>query len=145
MNDTEERRDRIAAYLDGTLPTRERSALERALVTDEEVAQLFGEELLLRDLLRHAPPEVPPAEVLARWEAALMGALDAEDDETPGWVTQALGGLGWTVRGPALSMSTAGAGPSLQGLSTLRYGLPSREPRPPMWRRLLSRALDRRG
>lgn len=130
-------REQVARYLDGAATARERAALEAALL-DEAVARVFAEELLLRDLLRHAPPEVPPEEVLARWEAAVLGQLDADADAL-GWLAQAVEALGWSVRGPALSLSTAGAESARAGLSTVRYSVPrgDRPARPPWWRRVL--------
>ncbi len=139
-----ELRDQIARYIDGRASSRERAALERAMV-DHDVARLFAEELLLRDLLRHAPPEVPPEQVVARWEAAVLGELDLASEDTPGWFSQALEGLGWTVRGPAMSLAASGATARL-AMSTLRSGLPSRgdtlatapKAKKAWWRRALS-------
>lgn len=119
-----EQRDAVVRYLDQTASAAERAALERALVTDEALSAALGEELLLRHLLRHAPPEVPPTEVVARWEAAVLGELAPA--EGPGWFTQAVEAFGWSVRGPALAVT---AGPDLV----------RRAPRRPWWRRLLAR------
>ncbi|MCA9542393.1 MAG: hypothetical protein KC620_26030 [Myxococcales bacterium] len=132
-------RDQIVRYLDGAASASERAALERSLL-DDAVARLFAEELLLRDLLRHAPPEVPPAEVMARWEAAVLGELGAEDQPEARWFSQVMETIGWSLRGPALSINTAGTGQARRGLATLLYGVPvRREPPPkPWWRRALA-------
>ncbi len=127
-------RTQVGRYLDGAASAAERDALERALV-DAEVARLFAEELLLRDLLRHAPPEVPPEEVVARWEAAVLGELDAAAEDAPGWITRALAGFDWSLRGPAMTFSAAGA----LGASALRFGPQRRRsleaPKKSWWRR----------
>jgi len=129
---------RIARYIDGVATAKERAALERALI-DDEVARLFAEEMLLRDLLRRAPPDVTPAEVIARSEAAVLGELMVDDEEVPGWFTQALDAVGWSIRGSAMPFRAAGLEPARMGWSTLRHGMPvSREaPRKPWWRRAL--------
>lgn len=126
----------IGRYLDATATAAERAAVEAALL-GEDAARIFAEEILLRDLLRHAPPEVPPDEVVARWEAAILGELDAAD--APSWFGQTLELIGWSLRGPALSLS---GGPELARVSrdALRYSLPSRKPPPQKawWRRALA-------
>lgn len=136
-------RQAIGRYLDHTASPAEVARVEQALVSDE-AAQIFAEELLLRDLLRHAPPEVPPAEVVARWEAAIIGELDVED--APSWFGQTLDLLGWSMRGPALSAST-GADLARVGFDSLRYSMPSTKPpkKKPLWRRALGFRLRRKG
>lgn len=136
---TDELRDIIARYLDGACSADERATIERALL-DDGVARAFAEEVLFRDLVRRAPPDVPPDEVLARWEAAVVGALDAEAaEDAPPWFTQALDAIGWSVLGPAMSVTTRGADLARMGLSSVRYGLPRGRvaPRRPWWRRVL--------
>jgi anti-sigma factor RsiW len=128
-------RARIGRYLDGQATAAERSAVEQALLEDA-TARIFAEEVLLRDLLRHAPPEVPPAEVVARWEAAVLGDLESADEDAPGWFTQTLDALGWSFRGAALSLD-AGAEVTRLSMTGVRSALPKREPPPPLWRRLL--------
>lgn len=130
-------RAQIGRYLDGLATTADRTAVERALLEDA-TARVFAEEVLLRDLLRHAPPEVPPAEVVARWEAAVLGELESADDDAPGWFTQTLSALGWSFRGAALSLD-AGAEVTRLSMTGVRTALPKREPPPPLWRRLLRR------
>lgn len=134
--------DQIARYLDGVASPQERAAVERALV-DDDAARVFAEELLLRDLLRHAPPEVPPEEVVARWEAAVLGELDLSDEETPGWLRNVLGALAWSVRGPAMSVNASSTDMARLGMSTLRQSLPGAGARAPkrkkaLWRRVLA-------
>lgn len=133
-------REAIARYLDGEASAAEREAVERALL-DEDAGRLLAEALCLRHLLTHAPPLAPPPDVLARWEAAVLDALDEAEAPAPGrWLDAALDALGWTVRGPALSLSAAGTAQAREGLSTLRYGLPALRDKPPprpWWRRVL--------
>ncbi len=137
-------RAQIDRYVDGTASAAERRAVERALVDDAEAMRLLGEALLLRALLQHAPPEVPPEEVVARWEAAVLGELQGAAEGDSGWFGQALDSLGWSVRGPALSVSTAGAAPVWRGVQTLRYGLGSAPPpKRSIWRRALDWGLRR--
>lgn len=128
-------REAIGRYLDHAATPAEIARVEAALL-DDAAARIFAEELLLRDLLRHAPPEVPPAEVIARWEAAILGELD--EGEAPSWFGQTLELIGWSIRGPALSMS---GGSELARVSrdALRYSMPSRTPPKPKawWRRAL--------
>lgn len=138
----------MARYLDGVASASERAAVERALI-DDAAAVMFAEELALRDLLRNAPPLEPPDALLARWQAAVGQAVaeaHATEAASGGWLGRALDALGWSVRGPAMTVTTAGAGPARTGLSTLRYGvpLPVSEPKPPLWRRLIGRSLSRR-
>lgn len=128
-------RAQIGRYLDGAATAADRRAVEQALL-DDATARIFAEEALLRDLLRHAPPEVPPAEVLARWEAAVIGELESIEDDAPGWFTQTLTALGWSFRGAALSLD-AGVEVTRLSMTGVREALPRREPPPPLWRRLL--------
>lgn len=142
-------RAQIVRYLDGVASADERAAVERALL-GPEAATIIAEELALRDLLRRAPPVDPPPSLVARWEAAVLGAVERSADPADagdrGWLDRALDAVGWSVRGPALSVTAAGTAPARSGLSTLRYGVPVRraEPKPPLWRRLLARGLERR-
>ena len=118
----------VARYLDGAASAAERAGVERALVDDAAVAHALAEELLVRHLLRHLPPEALAPELLGRFEAAVLAELSPE--EAPGWLSQAVSALSWTVRGPALSVAN---GPDL-----VRLGLASLRPAPraPWWRRV---------
>lgn len=143
-DDHDDLRAAIGRYLDGGARPGERAAVERALL-DEAGAQLLAEELLLRHLLAHAPPEVPPEAVVARWEAAVLGQVAAENAENTvadGWFDTALDVFGWSVRGPALAMNTAGARAARDGLTAALNGVP-KTPADPLWRRALSRGLGR--
>lgn len=142
-------RAQIVRYLDGVASADERATVERALL-GPEAATIIAEELALRDLLRQAPPLDPPPALVARWEAAVLDVVEQSaapaDAEGRGWLDRALDAVGWSVRGPALSVTAVGTAPARSGLSTLRYGVPVRraEPKPPLWRRLLALGLERR-
>ncbi len=147
LADREAVRAAVGRYLDGGARPGERRAVERALL-DDAVAEVFAEELLLRHLLRHAPPDVPPEAVVARWEAAVLGQVaedaDAARADGPGWFDSALDAVGWSLRGPSLAVSTAGARAARTGLSTVLYGAPTTPaPKTPLWRRALNRGIAR--
>lgn len=146
LTDPDALRAVIGRYLDGGARPGERRAVERALL-DDAVAQVFAEELLLRHLLRHAPPDVPPADVVARWEAAVLGQVEqatAAGTDGPGWFETALDAVGWSLRGPSLAVNTAGARAARTGLSTVLYGAPATPAPPkPLWRRALNRGIAR--
>lgn len=109
-------RDLVARYLAGGCSPDEREALERALVRDD-VARVFGEELLLRDALRHAPADDPAPELVARWESAVLDAVAEDTRPRTRWWSAASEALGWAAPARAVP-GNAG----LTGFSALRFG-----------------------
>jgi anti-sigma factor RsiW len=141
--------ERIDAYLEGALPPDEAGRFEQELL-DPEVAGLFAEALMLREMLASAPPDQPPEELIELIEATLEVERVEEAEPAPrfGRTRAALSGMSWVYRGPAMAVVPGGR-EALSGMSTIRYALgplnrPSKPktekpPKRPLWRRILWR------
>jgi len=120
--------DRCEAYLEGALSPDEANRFERDLALPE-VAEVFREALLFRELIRASTADEPP-EGLDERIAARLG-LDPEVVKeklrTARFIRTraALRDMAWTVRGPAMVMAPMQAA----GLG-LRTDVP-------LWRRAL--------
>lgn len=123
--------DRIEAYLDGDLSPEQTLEMERALARPE-VAGALSRALMVRELLRSAPPDFPPADLLAGLHTLVQDELAdgsggqeavAERLRFPR-LRAALTGASWSLRGPALAVASSPAARStLAGLSTVRNAL----------------------
>jgi hypothetical protein len=149
--------DRIESYLDGLLDEAETHRFEQDLLK-EDVAALFREVLLMRELLGELPPAEPPEGLVNRIEAALavaparQRAFDTHIQEEPTGFWSALkSGFRW----PGYSMSGVAGGTdalkgALSGMRTVGYALgPLRAPLhkgvaairqtgPPLWKSALT-------
>lgn len=115
--------ERIAAYLDGQLDEQARAELEEAFV-DEHVAELLGEELMLRELLASMPPAEVPLALLTKLDhtlgvgatlaTRLRGGLERLSPK-PAW---ALEGLRFGAR--AVAAAPAGVAVATAGVSAVR-------------------------
>jgi hypothetical protein len=128
--------DRIESYLDGLLDETQTHRFEQDLLK-EDVAALFREVLLMRELLGELPPDEPPEGLVDRIEAALavaparQKAVEIQSrEETTGFWTALKAGLSW----PGYSVSAVAAGSeglqsALSGMRTIGYALgPLRTP-----------------
>lgn len=128
--------DRIENYLDGLLDEAGTHRFEQDLLK-EDVAALFREVLLMRELLGELPPAEPPEGLVNRIEVALAVAPDRQKafqkqsrEETTGFWSALKTGFRW----PSYSMSGMAGGTealksSLSGISTIGYALgPLRAP-----------------
>jgi hypothetical protein len=128
--------DRIESYLDGLLDEAETHRFERDLLK-ENVAALFREALLMRELLGELPPAEPPKGLANRIETALavapvrQKAFEKPSREEPTGFWSALkAGFRW----PGYSMSGVAGGTealksSVSGIRTVGYALgPLRAP-----------------
>jgi anti-sigma factor RsiW len=141
--------ERIDAYLEGALSPEEAYRFEQELL-DPEVAGLFSEALMLREMLASMPPDQPPEELIELIEATLEVERAEEAEPVPrfGRTRAALSGFSWMYRGPAMAVGPGGR-ETISGLGTIRYALgplnrPSKPkaekpPKKPLWRRLLRR------
>ena len=141
--------ERIDAYLEGALSPEEADRFERELL-DPEVAGLFAEALMLREMLASMPPDQPPEELIEQIEATLEVERAEEAARAPrfGRTRAALEGFSWMYRGPAMAVGSGGR-ETVSGLGTIRYALgplnrpakPKTEkpPKKPLWRRILWR------
>ena len=149
MDDLE---DRIERYLQGTLGIDEARQLEEALL-EPEVAQVFREVLILRELLMAMEPQEPPPGLEERIVETLL-ERPVEEAAPRRWrrLREAIRGVSETYQHATLATEWAGptwgVGESLAGLKAVRYGLgplnslPRRErirEKPPLWRRILRR------
>ncbi len=122
----ENTQERIEAYLEGRLGLEETHEFERDLL-DPQVATLFAEELMLRELIASAPPEGPPNELVD--SIILSLELEQETEETKARsrgfprMRAVLQGMGWSIRGPAMAVSNRSGQATISGLSTMRYAL----------------------
>lgn len=122
--------DRIEAYLDGELTLEHTVEVERALARPE-VAEYLSQALMVRELLRTAPPEMPPLGLLSEIHDLVQVQLaEAAAGEVHGSgrrfprLRAALAGASWGLRGPAMAMATSGATrTALDGLSAVRVAL----------------------
>ncbi len=135
--------ERCEAYLEGVLDSDVAAAFERSLVRPE-VATVFREALLLRELIRASTADDAPAGLEARIAARL--GLDVETVKeklrTARFVRTrtALRDMSWVVRGPGLVMAPV----QVSGVN-LRLPHRTREtPRIPLWRRALHLAWRKR-
>ena len=131
--------ERIEAYLAGRLGLAGTARLESELLERGEVARLFSEELMMRELLGSMPPDHAPDGLTDRIEAALplgvappMSAAQAVEEARRGNAVLeklglALGGAAWSLRGPAMALS-----PISGNLERRRAEAP---PKKPLWRR----------
>ncbi len=159
--------DRCEAYLEGVLSPEATSAFERDLARPE-VAEVFREALLLRELIRASTADQVPEGLEERIAESL--GLDPETVKeklrTARFVRTrtALRDMSWMVRGPAMAMAgvQVGAKPGdtarqvRDGLSTVRFAAApvemvrprgESEPKkkgPPLWQRALKLAWRRR-
>lgn len=141
--------ERIDAYLEGVLPPEEAERFEQELL-DPDVAGLFAEALMLREMLASMPPDQPPGELIEQIEASLevQRAEDAAPVPRFGRTRAALAGFSWMYRGPAMAVAPGGR-EALSAMGTIRYALgplnrpakPKAEkpPKKPLWRRVLWR------
>jgi hypothetical protein len=122
----ENTQERIEAYLEGRLGLEDTLEFERDLL-DPQVATLFAEELMLRELIASAPPDGPPVELVD--SIILSMELEQEtaqkEPRRQGFprMRAVLQGMGWTVRGPAMAVSGRSGQATISGLSTMRYAL----------------------
>lgn len=128
--------DRIENYLDGLLDEEKSRCFEEDLLK-KDVAALFREVLLMREVLRELPPAEPPEGLGQRTEAALSvvpasrKASDTQSEESPRGFWPALKAA---FRWPLYSMAGMPGGTgalrnSVNGLRTIGYALgPLREP-----------------
>jgi anti-sigma factor RsiW len=119
--------DRIEAYLDGELSQEQSEVFERDL-TRSEIAEAFGQALMIRELLQNAPPDEAPAALVARIEQAVLDDLKArpadERAEPASGARAVFDALAWTVRGPSLALNVTGVGgAAVSGMGTARFAL----------------------
>ena len=128
--------DRIESYLDGLLDEEETRLFERDLLK-EEIAAIFREVLLMRELLGELPPAEPPVGLVNRIEVALGVAPAPQKaskmqsrEGTYGFWSAIKAGFRW----PGYSMSGMAGGTealkgSVSGIHTIGYALgPLRAP-----------------
>jgi hypothetical protein len=146
--------DRIENYLDGILDEAETHRFEQDLLK-EDVAALFREVLLMRELLGELPPVEPPEGLVNRIEAALAVAparpkavATPSREETTGFWSALKTGFRWP--GYSMAGGTEALKGSLSGMGTIGYALgPLRTPlhkgvaairqaSAPLWRSALS-------
>ena len=144
----------VEDYLDGLLSAKSANWLEHNLIRPE-VAAVFTEALILRELLRAAGPEDLLEGLVERIEDAVLSQLPRERRRSllSGGTRSILSGLSWAVRGPAMAVPSGSGGTreTLSGLGTVRYtlgplaNLPAtqkaapKEKKRPLWRRVLRR------
>lgn len=73
---TEQLEFAITRYLDGTLPSEERAALEERLATDPQAQALLAEHEKLTALLRSPLPEMAWSELAGDFSAVVTGTVD---------------------------------------------------------------------
>ena len=141
--------ERIDAYLEGALSPEEAERFEQELL-DPEVAGLFAEALMLREMLASAPPDQPPEELIELIEASLEVERAEEAEPVPrfGRTRAVLSSMSWMYRGPAMAVAPGGR-EAISGMGTIRYALgplnrtakpkPEKPPKKPLWRRILWR------
>ena len=128
--------DRIESYLDGLLDEVQTHRFEQDLLK-QDVAALFREVLLMRELLGELTPAEPPEGLVNRIEAALAVAPAGQKaferksrEATTGFWSALKSGFRW----PGYSMSGMAGGTealksSLSGIGTIGYALgPLRAP-----------------
>ena len=128
--------ERIERYLDGLLDEEKTRHFEQDLLK-EDVAALFREVLLMRELLGELPPIEPPEGLVQRIEAALSvaptsrKAPEIQSEEKPHGFWPALkAGFRWPVYSMAgMPGGTGVLRNSVNGLRTIGYALgPLRDP-----------------
>ena len=128
--------ERCEAYLEGALGPDGAAAFERDLVRPD-VAEVFREALLLRELIRASTADEPP-EGLEERIAAQLG-LDPETVKEKLRTARflrtraALRDMGWIMRGPAMVMApvqASGVNVTMPRIKRSAQGVP-------MWRRAL--------
>jgi anti-sigma factor RsiW len=146
---SQELEERIDAYLEGALSPEEAERFEQELL-DPEVAGLFAEALMLREMLASAPPDGPPEDLIGLIEATLEVERAEEAETAPrfGRTRAVLSGMSWMYRGPAMAVAP-GSREAISGMGTVRYALgplnrpakpkPDKPPKKPLWRRILWR------
>lgn len=142
--------ERIQAYLDGILPADETAIFERELA-DPAVAQVFGEELFLRELMRDMGPEIPDGLIERIAQNLSIAPERVERASRLPRLRAAVGGAEWMVRGPAFAFTSgpgvvggreavSGMRAALGSVAAPRPARPPSKPRP-MWRRAISGVL----
>jgi len=141
--------ERIDAYLEGALSPEEAERFEQELL-DPQVAGLFAEALMLREMLAGMPPDQPPGELIELIEESLdvQRAEDAAQVPRFGRTRAVLSAMSWMYRGPAMAVAPGGR-EALSGMGTIRYALgplnrpakpkEEKKPKKPLWRRVLWR------
>ena len=128
--------DRIESYLDGLFDEAETRRFERDLLK-EDVAVLFREVLLMRELLGELPPAEPPEGLVNRIEAALAVAPDRQKasemqsrEETRGFWSALKIGFRWPGYSKAgMAGGTEAFNSAVSGIRTIGYALgPLRAP-----------------
>lgn len=128
--------DRIESYLDGLLDEEETHRFEQDLLK-EEIAAIFREVLLMRELLGELPPAEPPEGLVNRIEAALAVApapqkaskMQSQEGASGFWSAIKAG-----FRWPGYSLAGMAGGTdalksSVSGIHTIGYALgPLRAP-----------------
>jgi hypothetical protein len=128
--------ERIERYLDGLLDEEKTRDFEQDLLK-ADVAALFREVLLMRELLRELPPAEPPEGLVERIEAALAVAPALQQaseikskEKTGGFWSVLKAGFRW----PGYSLAGMSSGTetlknSVSGMRTIGYALgPLRDP-----------------
>jgi hypothetical protein len=128
--------DRIERYLDGLLDEAQTHRFEQDLLM-EDMAALFREVLLMRELLGELPPAEPPEGLVNRIEAALAVAPARQKavetpsrQETTGFWFALKTGFRWPGYSmPALAGGAEALKSALSGIRTIGYALgPLRAP-----------------
>jgi anti-sigma factor RsiW len=128
--------ERIENYLDGLLNEEKTRRFEQDLLK-EDVATLFREVLLMRELLRELPPAEPPEGLAQRIEDALSvaptsrKAPEIKSEEKPrGFWSMFRSGFRWPAYLLAgMPGSTGALRNSVNGLRTIGYAIgPLKEP-----------------
>jgi len=151
--------EKVEAYLDGRLSDEETLAFERDLVK-KEIASVFRETLLFREMLGSLPSDDPPPGLAEHIEASLgLETITQTKKKRVKRISRfghAVNGFKWGLRWPGYALEAFANGSqslkgSLKGIDMIAYTLgplnePIREradairlPKKPLWKIVLSK------
>jgi len=117
--------ERIERYLNGAMTSEETLRFERDLA-NPEIGRGFREALLIRELMKSSPPEVPDG-LVERIQDTLGLASPAESAPASarkkGAAGMILDSLAWMYRGPALAVTAPRAGTGGAATAGFKAGL----------------------
>jgi hypothetical protein len=130
--------ERAEDYLNGRLSDEETRRFEEDLLRKKEVAAVFRESLIMRELLTGLPPDEPPPGLIERIEDSLgLDSRPSAGEREPkrsSRLGQVFNGFRWGLRWPGyawtgISESAMTMKDSFSGIGTVSYSLgPLQEP-----------------